>query len=96
VARSVLRGCRDVVAGLMLTMSCALLLAVLVARLDVVWLLVVPIDRFPFWLDILGIRTRRSGTSQVETVELFWTTPLETVPIDRSPFWLVILGIAPL
>jgi len=40
-----------------------------------------------------GSRVRRSGTSQVETVGLSWTTPLETVPIDRSPFWLVILGI---
>jgi len=36
----VLRGCRDEVAGLLLTLSCALLLAVLAARLDVAWLLV--------------------------------------------------------
>jgi len=82
VARSVLRVCRDVVAGLLLTMSCALLLAVLAPRLDVSWLLV---------LGDSGVR--RSGTSRVETVGLSWTTPLETVPIDRSPFWLVILGI---
>jgi len=34
------------------------------------------IDRSPFWLVVLGIRTRRSGTSQVETVWLSWTTPL--------------------
>jgi len=81
VARSVLCGCRDVVAGLRLTLSRALLLAVLAARLDVAWLLV------------LGVRARRSWTSQVETVWLSWRTPLETVPIDRSPFWLVILVI---
>jgi len=40
VALSVLRGCRDVVAGLLLTLSCALLLAVPAAWLDVAWLLV--------------------------------------------------------
>jgi len=79
VARSVLRVCRDVVAGLLLKMSCALLLA---APLDVAWLLV---------LGVSGVR--RSGTSRVETLGLSWTTPLETVPIDRFPFWLVILGI---
>jgi len=39
VARSVLRVCRDVVAGLLLTMSCALLLDVLASRLGVAWLL---------------------------------------------------------
>jgi len=82
VPRSVLRVCRDVVAGLLLTMSWALLLAVLAARLDVAWLLV---------LGVSGVR--QSGTSRVETVGPSWTTPLETVPIDRSPFWLVILGI---
>jgi len=81
VARYVLRGWRDVVAGLLLTLSRALLLAVLSARLDVAWLLV------------LGVRALRSGTSPFETVGLSWTTPLETVPIDRSPFWLVILVI---
>jgi len=51
----VLRGCRDVVAGLLLTMSFALLLAVLAARLDVARLLV---------LGVLGVR--RSGTSRVD------------------------------
>jgi len=97
-----------------LALSCALLVVVLAARLDVAWLLVlgvrayatpgprkswttpletVPIDRSPFWLVVLGIRTRRSGTSQVETVWLSWTTPLETIPIDRSSFWLVVLVI---
>jgi len=58
VVRSVLRGCLDVVTGLLLMLSCALLLAVLAARLDKAWLLV------------LGVRTRRSGTLQVETVGL--------------------------
>jgi len=52
----VLRGCLDVVTGLLLMLSCALLLAVLAARLAKAWLLV------------LGVRTRRSGTLQVETV----------------------------
>jgi len=46
VARSVLRGCRDVVAGLLLTLSCALLLAVLAARLDVAWLLVLGVRAY--------------------------------------------------
>jgi len=80
MARSVLRGCRDVGSGLLLTMSCALLLAVLAALLDVAWLLVVKVS---------GVS--RVGTSRVETVGLSWRTPLETVTIDRSPFWVVIL-----
>jgi len=75
VARSVLSVCRDVEAGLLLIMSCLLLLAVLAARLDIAWLLV---------LRVSGVR--RSGTSRVETVGLSWTTPLDTVPIDRSPY----------
>jgi len=45
VARSVLRGCRDVVAGLLLTLSCALLL-VLAARLDEAWLLVLGVRAY--------------------------------------------------
>jgi len=45
------------------------------------------------WLLVLGVRARRSGTSQVESVGLSWTIPLEPVPIDRSPFWLVIFGV---
>jgi len=40
------------------------------------------------WLLVLGVRARRSGTSQVESVGLSWTLPHETVPIHRSPFWL--------
>jgi len=82
VAQSVLRACRDVVAGLLLTMTCALILAVLAARLDVACFLV---------LGVLDLR--RFGTSRVETVGFSWTTLLETLPIDRSPFLLVILGI---
>jgi len=81
VARYVLRVSRDVVAGLLLTMSCALLLAVLAVRLDVAWLLV------------LGVSGVRRGTSRVESVGLSWTTPLETVLIDHSPIWIVIVGI---
>jgi len=53
VALSVLRVCRYAVAGLLLTMSCGLLLAVLAARLDVEWLLV---------LGVSGVR--KSGTSR--------------------------------
>jgi len=41
-----MHGCRDVVAGLLLTLYCALLLVVLAAQLDVAWLLV------------LGVRVR--------------------------------------
>jgi len=42
----VLRGCHDVVAGLLLTLSCALLLVVLAARLDVAWLLVLGVRAY--------------------------------------------------
>jgi len=42
----VLRGFRDVVAGLLLTLSCALLLVVLAARLDVAKLLVLGVRAF--------------------------------------------------
>jgi len=81
VARSVLRSCRDVVTGLLLTMFCALILDVLAVRIDLAWLLV---------LGVSGMRW--SGTSRVEIVGLSWTTPLETVLIDRSPFCINILG----
>jgi len=71
VARSVLRGCRDVAAGLLMTISCALLLAVLAAWLDVPWLLVLGVRAYTVWL---------SWTTPIETVPIdrspFWLAVL--------------------